>query len=105
MAEQDTEQRGGILTGARGIQLSALVRYGIAVGIGPQDQERIFMVFQRLHHQEPYPKPGIRLAICKKIIERHGGKTWVESLLGQGATFLFTLPAREALPPPSTRSE
>jgi len=67
------------------------------IGIAAQDHERIFMVFQRLHHQEPYPKPGIGLAICKKIIERHGGKIWVESVLGQGATFLFTLPAAESI--------
>lgn len=66
------------------------------IGITPQDQERIFMVFQRLHHQEPYPKPSIGLSICKKIIERHGGKIWVESAPGQGTTFLFTLPVPEA---------
>jgi PAS domain S-box-containing protein len=69
------------------------------IGIAPQDQERIFMVFQRLHHREPYPKPGVGLAVCKRIIERHGGKIWVESILGRGATFFFTLPAPQALSP------
>jgi PAS domain S-box-containing protein len=73
------------------------------IGIAPQDRERIFMVFQRLHHQEPYPKPGIGLAMCKKIIERHGGKIWVESTPGQGATFLFTLPAPAPSPSQSTQ--
>jgi signal transduction histidine kinase len=65
------------------------------IGITLQDQERIFTVFQRLHHQEPYPKPAAGLAVCKRIIERHGGKIWVDSTPGLGATFFFTLPAPE----------
>jgi PAS domain S-box-containing protein len=69
------------------------------IGIAPQDREQVFMVFQRLHHQELYPKPGVGLAICRRIIERHGGTIWVESALGQGATFLFTLPASQTSPP------
>jgi signal transduction histidine kinase len=72
------------------------------IGIPPQDHQRIFTVFQRLHHQEPYPKPGVGLAICKRIIERHSGKIWVDSAPGQGATFFFTLPAAEGSSP-STR--
>jgi signal transduction histidine kinase len=89
---QDSHPHVHISTRARGSQWEFAVRDN-GIGIAPQDRERIFMVFQRLHHQEPYPKPGIGLAICKKIIERHGGKIWVESTPGQGATFLFTLPA------------
>jgi light-regulated signal transduction histidine kinase (bacteriophytochrome) len=62
------------------------------IGIDPKYFDRVFAIFQRLHTREEYPGTGIGLALCQRIVERHNGHIWIESELGHGTAFLFTLP-------------
>jgi PAS domain S-box-containing protein len=67
------------------------------MGIAPEHHDRVFGAFQRLHSRDEYPGTGIGLAICKKIVERHNGRIWLQSRSGEGCTVRFTLPAQKAM--------
>jgi light-regulated signal transduction histidine kinase (bacteriophytochrome) len=72
------------------------------IGIDPQDTDRVFGMFKRLHGSE-IPGTGIGLALCRKVVERQGGRIWVESQTGRGATFKFTIPSGHKKPGPPAR--
>jgi light-regulated signal transduction histidine kinase (bacteriophytochrome) len=64
------------------------------IGIAQEHRQNVFVIFRRLHSREEYPGSGIGLAVCKRIVERHGGRIWVDTTVGGGCTFWFTLPDR-----------
>jgi len=74
------------------------------IGIEPEYADRIFVIFQRLHPKDAYPGTGIGLAMCRKIVEYHGGRIWLDTSVDSGTVFRFTLP-KIAAPPAPEESE
>ncbi len=84
------------VSGQQGMREWTVGIHDNGIGIDQAYYERIFRIFERLHRAEEYPGTGLGLALCKKIVDRHGGRMWVESKPGQGSSFYFTLPKSEA---------
>ena len=75
------------------------------IGIAPEFADKVFVIFQRLHVRDAYSGTGIGLALCKKIVEQHGGAIWIETTYTEGTRIRFTLPTRQRPPESGSPSE